>query len=186
MSSSTIRSSVLMPSTASGELGAPLVAEALGDDILDSSITTSRMRSSSLASRSFRSAIFARSSSSSSSHLLALERGQRAQAHLEDRVGLALAELEARHQLPRAVAVSSEAADDRDDLVEVVEGDREALEEMGPRLGLREVVGRAPDDHLAAEVDEVAQRLLDRQKLRATVHQRQQFTPKVVCSGVIL
>ena len=38
--------------------------------------------------------------------------------------------------------------------VEVVEGDDEALEDVGPRLGLAQLEGGAPADHLAPEVDE--------------------------------
>ncbi len=104
----------------------------------------------------------------------ALERRQRAQPHLEDRVRLRLGELEARHQLRARGGAVLGGADDRDHGVEVLEGDREALEQVRARAGLREVVGGAPHHHLAAEVDEVAQRLLEREELRPAVGEREQ------------
>ena len=81
---------------------------------------------------------------------------------------------------PRAAAGVVGAADDRDHLVEVVERDREALEQMGARLGLGEVVGGAPHHDLAAEVEEVLERLLQRERLRAgRSTSASRFTPKV-------
>ena len=121
-------------------------------------------------------------------HLLALERGERAQAHVEDRLRLALGEREARScSAVRAAAVSSAPRMIAITLVEVVERDREALEDVGARLGLGEVVGGAPRHHLAAEVEEVLERLLQRERLRAgRSTSASMFTPNVVCSGVCL
>ena len=73
-----------------------------------------------------------------------------------------------------------------DDAIEVVERDRKALEEMGPRLGLAEIVGRATCDHLAPEVEKVAERVLQRKQLRSPIDSATMFTPKVVWSGVCL
>ena len=106
-------------------------------------------------------------------HALALERGERAQAHLEDRVGLALAEREALHQRAARGGRVVGGADQRDHLVEVVEHEGQALEDVRARLGLAQVVDGAPDHHLAAEVEEVAQHLLQRERLRAAVDERQ-------------
>ena len=60
-----------------------------------------------------------------------------------------------------------------DAFVQVVEGDDEALEDVRPCLGLGEVVDRPPDHDLLAELDEVAERLLDRECLRSPPHERE-------------
>ena len=79
------------------EHGAPLVAEALADleqlldhDLADPGVAREQL----LQVRDLRAHL-----GELVEHFLALERGQRAQAHVEDRVGLALGEREARHQL---------------------------------------------------------------------------------------
>jgi len=63
-------------------------------------------------------------------HLVLLQRGQGAQAEIEDGAGLQLGEAELAHQrLARGVAVGR-AADHRDHAVEVVERDQVALEDV--------------------------------------------------------
>ena len=91
--------------------------------------------------------------------LLALERGQAAQLHLQDRVGLDLAEREARHQVGAGGLHVRRLADGADDRVEVVERDLEALEDVGPVARLLEVELGAPADDLAAPVDVVLEDL---------------------------
>ena len=64
--------------------------------------------------------------------LLALQRGQAAQLHLEDGVGLDLGEAEAAHQVGAGGVHVGRLADGADDRVEVVERGLEALEDVGP------------------------------------------------------
>ena len=88
--------------------------------------------------------------------LLALQRGEATQLHLEDRVGLDLREAEAGHQvLARASSTSADSRMVADDRVEVVEGDLEALEDVRPVARLLEVELGAPPHDLAAPVDVV-------------------------------
>ena len=87
--------------------------------------------------------------------LVALQRGQLAQPHLHDGVGLHLAELELVHQrLPGGVAVAR-GADRLDDLVEVVQRDEEPFEDVRAALLLGELELRPPDDDLALVADVV-------------------------------
>ena len=88
--------------------------------------------------------------------LLALERGEAGEPHVEDRLGLELRQVEPRSSGSSGRrSTSARLADRLDDRVEVVEGDLEALEDVGPGAGLAEVeLGPAPDD-LAAVVDVV-------------------------------
>ena len=53
--------------------------------------------------------------------LLALERGEAAQLHVEDRVGLQLVDVEQLHQPVAGLVDGRRAADEGDDLVERVE-----------------------------------------------------------------
>src|SRR5664279_2143317 len=101
--------------------------------------------------------------------LLALERGQAGQTHVEDGLGLELGEVEARHQVGPGEVDVGRRPDRPDHLVQVVEGDLEALEDVGAGLGLAEVELRAPSDDLAAVVDVVLQDALQRQSLRLAV-----------------
>ena len=87
--------------------------------------------------------------------LLALEGGQAGQSHVEDRLGLEVRQLEPRHQVRLGLLDVGRLADRLDDLVEVVEGDLEALEDVSPGPGLAEVELRAAPDDLAAVVDPV-------------------------------
>ena len=103
---------------------------------------------------------------------LPLERGQRAQAEVEDRLGLDLREVELLHQaLARRVGVLGRA-DERDHLVEVVERDQVALEDVRALLGLAQLELRAADDDRALELEVVAQELEQRQRLRHAVDER--------------
>ncbi len=103
---------------------------------------------------------------------LALERGQRAEAEVEDRLCLDLGELEALHQTgARRVGVLGRA-DQRDHRVEVVERDQVALEDVRTLLGLPELELRAADDDRALELEVVAQELEQRQRLRHAVDER--------------
>ena len=85
--------------------------------------------------------------------LVALEAGELLEPQVEDGLGLRPRELEGvDERVARRLAVGG-VADDADDLVEVVEGDEQALEDVGPRLGLVELELGPPDDDLFLEGD---------------------------------
>ena len=72
--------------------------------------------------------------------LVALELGQALQAHVEDVPGLDLGQLEAPHQgVLRGVGVLG-LPDELDHQVQLVDGLAQALEDVGPLLGAREIV----------------------------------------------
>jgi hypothetical protein len=100
--------------------------------------------------------------------------------------GLTLAQLEAGHEPLAGLGGGLRGADDGDHLVEMFEGNREALEQVRPRAGLGEVVAGAAPHDLAAEVDEVAQRPLEGQHLRPLVDQRQQVHAEGRLEGRLL
>ena len=66
----------------------------------------------------------------------ALEPHQALQAHVEDGLGLDLGQGKAGHQPPAGLGSVLGGADQGDDLVDVVEGDQQPLEHVGPLLGL--------------------------------------------------
>ena len=105
--------------------------------------------------------------------LLALEAGQAAQAHVDDGLRLALREREGGLQPGLGLVRARAAADDPDDLVDVVDGDAQALDDVQPLLGLAQQEQRAPADDLLAVrevgVEQAAQ--AQRARLAAVDHQ---------------
>ena len=85
--------------------------------------------------------------------LVALEAGQLVEAQFEDGVGLALGERVLGHQLDLGLLPVLRSADDPDEVVEVVEGDLVALEDVRAVLGLAQAELGAAGDDIAAVLD---------------------------------
>ncbi len=103
---------------------------------------------------------------------LALEPGERAEPQVEDRLRLQLAELEALHEPVAGLVGVVGRTDQLDDLVEVVERDEVALEDVRARERLAQLELRAAGDDLALEVEVVADELEERQRPRHAVDER--------------
>jgi hypothetical protein len=73
----------------------------------------------------------------------------------------------------RASAVDGDAADERDDRVEVVERDDVAFEDVRAGFGLAQLELDAPAHDVAAELDEVLEHLEQREHARAAGHDGQ-------------
>src|SRR5262245_11002783 len=103
---------------------------------------------------------------------LALERGQRAEPEVEDRLRLDLGQLELFHQArARGVRVGC-FPDERDHRVEVVERDQVALEDVRARLGLAQLVLRPAGDDFALEVEVMAEQVAEGERARNAVDER--------------
>ena len=76
--------------------------------------------------------------------------------------------------------------DDADDLVEVVEGDQQALQDVGPLLGLVQLEAGAPDDDVLLVVEVVAEHLAQRQGAGHPVDQGQHVDAEGGLHGVCL
>ena len=98
------------------------------------------------------------------SHLL--EPGQMPQARVEDLLGLLIGELEALHQQRLGLVL---AADDTDHLVQIEEGDEQAIEDVQPLADLVQAVLQAARDGRGAEFEPLAQDLLQAHHPRAAV-----------------
>ena len=105
--------------------------------------------------------------------LVDLEAGELGEPHVEDRVALLLAEPEPLAQLGVGLGRVVRAADDLDHLVDVVDGDLEALEDVLPGLRGIEVELGPPDDDLVAVLDVVLEQLLEVHHLRRALVERQ-------------
>ena len=105
--------------------------------------------------------------------LLDLEAGELGQTHVEDGVALLLAEAEPLAQLGIGFGRVLGLPDDLDDLVDVVDGDLEAVEDVLPRLRRVEIELGPPDDDLVPVVDEVLEQLLQVHDLGGAVGERQ-------------
>ena len=86
---------------------------------------------------------------------LDLELAQAVELGLEHGVGLQLGKLEPRDQLGGGVGLAVAGADDPDRLVEVVEDDREAFEDVDAVEQVLELELQPPGDDFQAEVEEV-------------------------------
>ena len=87
-----------------------------------------------------------------------LELAQRPQAHVEDRLGLHVGELERLHQHRLGLVLG---ADDADHLVEVEVGDQVAVEHLQPVADLLQPEVGAADQHLAAVRQPLVQHLAE-------------------------
>ena len=92
-----------------------------------------------------------------------LEFAQSAQAHIEDRFGLHVAQLEGLHQGRLRLVL---LADDFDDLVEIEIDDEVAVEHFEPVIDLGEAEFRAADQHHLAMVEPFAQDLAEPEHVR--------------------
>ncbi len=118
--------------------------------------------------------------------LLPLETSQPLQLQLEDLVRLDLAEREAGEEALLRDLRAARGADEGDHLVEVVERDLVALEDVGARLRLAQLVGRAPAHRIAAEVDEELAGVEDVQHPRPLVDDGEEDHPEGVLQGRVL
>ena len=119
-------------------------------------IAQRRLGSARMASSS---AITPCSSANSAAELVDLESGEPAQRHVENGVGLDLAQLEPVDEVGPGVGGVGRATDDLDHLVDVVDGDDEAFEDVGPGLSLFQPEAGAPLHHLHLVVEVVADHL---------------------------
>ena len=101
--------------------------------------------------------------------LLALQGGEAAQLHVEDRLGLHLVDLEQPHQPVARLVDGRRAPDERDDLVERVERLEQAAQDVDALLGLAQPVGGAALDDVDLVVDPVPDERVDRQGARHAV-----------------
>ena len=105
--------------------------------------------------------------------LLPLQPGQALQLQVEDRLRLDLRQSEGGDQAGLGLRRGLRGADQGDHRVDVVEGDAQALEDVGARFGLAQLeLDPAPHD-LAAELDEVLDHLEQRQHPRPAGDDRQ-------------
>ena len=103
--------------------------------------------------------------------LVALQSGQALEAHIQYGLSLAFGQAEARHQSIAGILWRAAAADQRDDLVDVIERDEQAFQNVAARLCLVQIVLRAPADDILLVLDVVVDHLLERKHLGHAVHQ---------------
>ena len=94
--------------------------------------------------------------------ILPRETRQRREAHIENRLRLRLAERESRHQSVSSVAGLLRSANDADDLVDVIKGDQQPLENMRPSLGFLDLVLGALGHDLFAMLEVIDHRVFQR------------------------
>ena len=105
--------------------------------------------------------------------LLPLETRQPLQPHVENGLRLRVGHAEVLDHPGAGDLGVLGTADQLDELIQVVECDLEALEDMGARFRLLEVEERAARDHLTAVLDERQQHLLEGQDHRSAILDRE-------------
>ena len=119
--------------------------------------------------------------------LLALEGGEPPQLHVQDGLGLHLVDVEQHDQALARDLDRLRGADQRDDLVQRVERLDVAAQDVGPLLGLAQPVAGAPDDDLDLVADVVAHHLVEPQRARHAVDDRQHVDAEAVLQlGVLV
>ena len=118
--------------------------------------------------------------------LLTLQGGQTTQLHVEDGAGLDLVDLQQLLQTQVRLLGVRGATDERDDLVEHVEGLDEGPLDVGVLLGLGQPVLGAPADDLHLVVDPVTDELVQPQGARNVVDQRQHVAAEGVLQARVL
>ena len=119
-------------------------------------------------------------------HLVALEPGQPAQPHVDDRLRLTIGKLEALLQplLGRLLVLGF--ADRLDDGIEVIERDLEALQQVGTIPSTVELVAGATGQDLTAMIDVVLEEGLEVEDKRTAVDQGQRNHAKGRLQGGVL
>ena len=105
--------------------------------------------------------------------LLPLQGGQLAQLHVEDGLRLDLVDLQELHQAGLGLRRRRGPADQRDDLVDAVEGLEQAAQDVGALFGLAQQEARTADDDLDLVVDPVPDELVEAQRTRHALDQGQ-------------
>ena len=103
----------------------------------------------------------------------ALQAGELPQAHLYNGLGLHVVQAETFHQRCFAFRYGFGGPQNGDHLVDEVQGNHQAFQNMGPLLGLFQVEPGAPGDDIHLELDVFLQNLPQVQHLRLPVHNSQ-------------
>ena len=118
---------------------------------------------------------------------LPLQGGQLAELHVQDRAGLDLVDLEQPHQALLGLGGRRAGPDQRDDLVDPVDGLEQCGDDVQPLLSLAQPVPGAPDDDLDLVCHPVPDHLVQTQGARHAVDQRQHVgAERVLQLGVLV
>ena len=105
--------------------------------------------------------------------LMAFHIGQLSETHLDDSLSLYLVKTEALHQRGTRGRLVLARADNADNLVDKVDRDLQALENVHSVLSLLEVELRSAADNVLLELDVALEHILEREDLRLTVDDRE-------------
>ena len=101
--------------------------------------------------------------------LFAFQPRELVESHFENGLGLYFAEIEGGYQRVTRLVAAAGGTDNPDDLVQVVQGLKQAFQDMRARLGLGQLVTEAAGDDLEAVLDELGQDFFERHHLRAPI-----------------
>ena len=105
--------------------------------------------------------------------LVALQTRQTLQAHVKNGAGLHLGEGKTLHQSRTRRIGIRRRTDERNHLVDVINGQPQTFQNMGAGFGLAQIEAGAPYDHLAAMIHKAGQSRLEIEQHRTIVHHGQ-------------
>ena len=105
--------------------------------------------------------------------LLSFQTGQCTQTHIYNGLCLYVIQTEALHQPFLCHLGGTGASDDLDDLVDIIQRNEQAFQNVCPLLGFVQVVFRPSGDHILLMLQIIFQKLFQAQHLGLIVHQRQ-------------
>ncbi|GBD11880.1 hypothetical protein HRbin23_01560 [bacterium HR23] len=111
---------------------------------------------------------------------------QTAQLHVQDGLGLRLGKAEALHQALAGGVGVGRLADDGDNLVQELEGDAQALQDVGTLSGLPQVVLGTAGNYLLAVLDVKGEEVLQAQETGLALHQGQHVEGEGGLEGGVL
>ena len=118
--------------------------------------------------------------------LLPFQGSQATELHIQDSLRLPFAQREAAYQaLFGSIGVGG-IADGGNDLIQVLQSDQQAGQDMGALTRFGQVKLRAAANHLFAMLDKDLQRTLQRKQARHAIHQRQQLHAESRLQGGVL
>ena len=113
-------------------------------------------------------------------NLVGLQGRQPTQLHLQNGIGLGLAQPEFAHQALPGTGGIGRGTDQGDDGIEIVEGNQQPQQDVVTLFGLAQQITGAPLDGLDAEIEEHLQHFAQGQQHRLAVYQRQHVGIKII------
>ncbi len=111
---------------------------------------------------------------------IAFQAGQTLQPHVQDRLGLHIGQFKTLDQTGFGLTGRRRFTDQGHHIIQVIQGNLEPFEDVGPGFGLVEIKAGAPQHDLFTVADKMLQYLFQREQFRAVIDNRQENDTETV------